>query len=237
MQDNAQPTSKSLRYLFYLPHCSILLQVFLYVTIQIMSTWKILELISSLRERLEPVDQATTLIDELEGERPHAKKSAILVPIFVHDGALSLIFIRRASTLRTHSGEIAFPGGKVDPEDHSPKMTALREAEEELGIAPERIEVLGVLKPVFTVVSNYLITPVVGYLPQGPGTLKIQPDEVAELIIIPLQSLQDPAIFHTEQWTRAAVSRTIYFYDYGSYRIWGATGRILHALLQRLPTK
>jgi 8-oxo-dGTP pyrophosphatase MutT (NUDIX family) len=202
-----------------------------------MSTWKILELTTSLQARLEPVDRATILIDEIEGSRPHAKKSAVLVPIFVHEGEISLIFIRRASTLRTHSGEIAFPGGKVDPEDSSPKMTALREVEEELGITPERIEVLGLLKPVFTVVSNYLITPVVGYLPQGPGTFKIQQSEVAELIIIPLQTLQDPAIFHTEQWTRAEVSRTIYFYDYGSYRIWGATGRILHALLQRLPTK
>jgi len=202
-----------------------------------MNTRKISELTTSLQERLDPVDQAPILIDEIEGKHPHAKKSAILVPIFVYKGEISLIFIRRASTLRTHSGEIAFPGGKTDPEDSSPKMTALREMQEELGIAPERVDVLGLLKPVFTVVSNYLITPVVGFLPEGPGTFKVQPGEVAELIIIPLQTLQDPAIFHTEQWTRAEVSRTIYFYNYGNYRIWGATGRILHSLLQHLPTK
>jgi 8-oxo-dGTP pyrophosphatase MutT (NUDIX family) len=192
---------------------------------------------ANLRDRLEPAENAEMLVDEVEGERPHARKSAVLVPLFEHQGDTFVIFIRRASTLRAHSGEIAFPGGKVDPEDISPIMTAVREAEEELGLAPERIEVLGVLKPVFTVVSNFLITPVVGYLPEGPGQLTLQQSEVAELLLVPLSELQNPAIFHTEQWNNAQISRTIYFYDYGSYRIWGATGRILNAFLQLLSTK
>ncbi len=202
-----------------------------------MNVEKTTEILESLRRQLEPIENAEILIDEVEGERPQARKSAVLVPLYVQEGELFLAFIRRASTLRAHSGEIAFPGGKADPEDQSPIMTALREAEEELGIEPERIEVLGILKPVFTVVSNYLITPVVGYLAEGLGEIKMQQSEVAELILIPLQELQNPAIFHTEQWSRGQIKRTIYFYDYGSYRIWGATGRILNALLQLLPTK
>jgi 8-oxo-dGTP pyrophosphatase MutT (NUDIX family) len=199
-----------------------------------LKTWMV---VAALRERLEPVEHAEMLVDEIEGERPQARKSAVLVPLFEHEEESFVVFIRRASTLRAHSGEIAFPGGKTDPDDSSPIMTALREAEEELGLSPKRVEVLGVLKPVFTVVSNYLITPVIGYLPDGLGQLKIQQSEVAELILVPLSELQNPAIFHTEQWNNAQISRTVYFYDYGSYRIWGATGRILHAFLQCLPTK
>lgn len=99
---------------------------------------------------------------------------------------------------------------------------------------PSRTEVLGMLAPVFTVVSNYLIMPVVAFLPQGLGTLHLQASEVTELIVVPLQGLADPAVFHTEEWTRGGVKRTVYFYDYGPYRIWGATARMLNALLALL---
>jgi 8-oxo-dGTP pyrophosphatase MutT (NUDIX family) len=145
-----------------------------------------------------------------------------------------LVFIRRASTLRAHSGEIAFPGGGSDLTDTSPIMTALREAEEEIGLNPTCVEVLGILPPVFTVVSNYLVLPVVAFLPHGLGDLQLQATEVTELILASLPRLADPTIMHTEEWTRGGLTRTIYFYDYGPYRIWGATGRILTALLDIL---
>ncbi len=187
-----------------------------------------------LRERLTPVERAGALIDTVEGLRPQARRAAVLLPFFAYEHEPALAFIRRASTLRAHSGEIAFPGGKPDPGEAFPVVTALREAQEEIGLEPARVEVLGVLAPVFTVVSNYLITPVVGYLPHGPGTLSLQPSEVAEVILAPLHALSDPAIAHTEEWTRGDTTRTVYFYDYGPYRIWGATGRILSALLATL---
>ena len=202
-----------------------------------METWKTSLLVAILKERLQPAEKAEELIDELEGARPQARKAAVLVPLFERQGEPFLVFIRRASTLRAHSGEIAFPGGKKDEGDSSPLQTALREAEEEIGLAAERVEILGVLHPVFTVVSNYLITPVVGYLPGGLGTLTLQDSEVAELLLIPLRELQNPAIFHTEQWTRGQQSRTVYFYTYGPSTIWGATGRILYTLLEHLSTK
>lgn len=195
---------------------------------------KIGEVLRVLRERLAPVEQAGTLIDALEGERPHARRAAVLLSIFEKEDRSHIVFIRRASTLRSHSGEIAFPGGGVDSDDHSPVMTALREAQEEIGLDPAHVEVLGVLPPVFTIVSNYLITPVVAFLPQGPGELQLQASEVTELIIAPLASLADPAIAHTEEWTRGGLTRLVYFYDYGSYRIWGATGRMLNTLLALL---
>lgn len=184
-----------------------------------------------LRTSLHPVTAVNTLVDALEGERPLARKAAVLLPLFMQDDALHLVFIRRSSTLRAHSGEIAFPGGSYDVDDGSLVTTALREASEEIGLSPACVEVLGLLPPVFTVVSNFLIAPVVGYLPAGLGPLQTQVSEVAEVLLLPLHALADPAIAHTEIWTRDGRTRTVYFYEYGSLRIWGATGRILNSLL------
>ena len=189
------------------------------------------EVVSALRRRLVPLERAAFLFDTFEGQRPHARRAAVLLGLFDKDDEMHLAFIRRASTLRAHSGEIAFPGGSVDPTDSSSVMTALREAQEEIGLDPARAEVLGSLTPVFTVVSNFLITPVVAFLPAGLGTVRLQASEVAELILLPLRGLADPSIVHTEEWTRGGMTRTVYFYDYGPYRVWGATGRILNALL------
>ena len=187
-----------------------------------------------LHERLAPTARAEELVDSLEGYLPNARRAAVLLPLFEQDGELAIAFIRRATTLRSHSGEIAFPGGSVDSTDTSTVMTALREAQEEIGLDPTSVEVLGVLTPVFTVVSNFLITPVVAFLPRGLGELHLQTSEVKELILVPLRGLADPAILHTEQWMRNGMARLVHFYDYGPHRIWGATGRILNALLETL---
>ena len=187
-----------------------------------------------LRKRLEPVERVDMLSDALEGQLPYARKAAVLLGLFDQEGEPTILFIRRSSTLRAHSGEIAFPGGGVDQTDSSPIMAALREAQEEIGLDPARVEVLGVLQPVFTVVSNYLVIPVVAFLPRGLGTLQLQESEVTEIILAPLHDLTNPDIFHTEEWMRVGRTRTVYFYDYGSYRIWGVTARILNELLETL---
>lgn len=199
-----------------------------------MDVWKSQDVVQVLRERLAPAERAGLMIDEIEGQRPDARKAAVLICLFERDAETHVVFIRRAATLRAHSGEIAFPGGSVDVVDTSPVLTALREADEEIGLDPSRVEVLGVLPPVFTVVSNFLITPVVAYLPQGPGMLRLQASEVDELLVFPLRGLVNPAIYHTEEWTRGGLARTVYFYDYGAYRIWGATARMLTILLDVL---
>src|SRR5258708_17513909 len=186
---------------------------------------KTTEVILALRDRLEPVERANAWKDPLEGYHLTARRASVLLALFDQDYETSLIFIRRASTLRSHSGEIAFPGGSFEPTDDTRIITALREAQEEIGLDPSRAEVLGVLPPVFTVVSNYLITPVVAYLADGLGKLLLQESEVTELILATVQGLADPMIAHTEQWTRGELTRTVYFYDYGPYRIWGATAR------------
>jgi 8-oxo-dGTP pyrophosphatase MutT (NUDIX family) len=192
------------------------------------------EVIMALRQRLVPIEHAGMLRDRLERHYPSARNASVLIGLFDEYNETYMAFIRRASTLRAHSGEIAFPGGAADVRDVSPIVTALREAQEEIGLDPSRVEVLGILPPVFTVVSNFLITPVVAYLPEGPGTLQLQMSEVAEIILLPLQGLADPAIYHTEQWMRDNVTHTVYFFDYASYRIWGITAGMLNTLLALL---
>jgi 8-oxo-dGTP pyrophosphatase MutT (NUDIX family) len=188
----------------------------------------------ALRHRLEPIEHASLLRYTLGSHYPSARNASVLVGLFNQNNETHVAFIRRASTLRAHSGEIAFPGGAADVSDVSPIVTALREAQEEIGLDPSRVEVLGIMPPVFTVVSNFLITPVVAYLPEGPGKLQLQMSEVAEIILLPLQGLANPAIYHTEQWMQDNVPHTVYFFDYASYRIWGATARMLNTLLELL---
>ena len=192
------------------------------------------DVILALRQRLEPIQRTELLKDAYEKYYPSARNASVLIALFEENNETYMSFIRRASTLRAHSGEIAFPGGAADVNDVSPIVTALREAQEEIGLAPTRVEVLGIMAPVFTVVSNFLITPVVAFLPEGPGTLQLQLSEVEEIIFLPLQGLADPSIYHTEQWLREDVSHTVYFFDYGTYRIWGATARMLTMLLDLL---
>jgi 8-oxo-dGTP pyrophosphatase MutT (NUDIX family) len=192
------------------------------------------DVILALRQRLEPIQRAGLLKDAQAKYYPTARNASVLIALFEEHNETYLPFIRRASTLRAHSGEIAFPGGAADASDVSLIITALREAQEEIGLAPSKVEVLGIMPPVFTVVSNFLITPVVAYLPEGPGTLQLQVSEVAEIIFLPLEGLADPSIYHTEQWVRDDVAHTVYFFDYHSYRIWGATARMLTMLLELL---
>lgn len=185
-------------------------------------------LVAYLRERLPPeVDPVAP------SERVRA--AGVLVPLYSRDGRPYLLFTLRSLTLAYHSGEISFPGGGREPGDASLAFAALRETEEELAIPPSAVEVLGALPPVHAVVSNNWVAPVVGWLGEGLPPLVPAPTEVAEVIEAPLAALTDPTIFHTEQWSRGGIARTLYFYDLGPYRIWGLTGWILTKFLGLLP--
>ena len=168
-----------------------------------------------------------------------ARPAAVLVPIFAApDGTPHILFTERSPLLTNHSGQISFPGGKQDPEDANLMATALREAEEEIGLTPARVTVLGELPPTFTVVSNYLIRPLVG-LVQGTVAeiaAAVNGDEVAAIIDAPLAALADPTIMHSEEWLRQGKPHLVYFYQFGPHRIWGATGHILTNLLGLLPS-
>jgi 8-oxo-dGTP pyrophosphatase MutT (NUDIX family) len=165
------------------------------------------------------------------------RQAAVLAPLYARDGKPYLLFTRRAATLSRHSGEISFPGGSRDPEDTSLAQTALRETEEELGLPASRVTLLGALPPEYTVVSDFLVTPYVGWLGEGLPVLRPQVAEVAEVIEAPMSALDDHLIYHEEMWARGDAVHAIHFYDFGPYRIWGFTGRLLHHLLALLPPR
>lgn len=186
-------------------------------------------MVRRLRQRLAPLSG-----DMPVGAPGGQRVAAVLAPLYLRDGRPHLLFTRRAATLNAHRGEISFPGGSHEPADGALASTALREAEEEIGLAPERVTLLGQLAPVVTVVSNFTIVPFVGVLPNGPGLLRPNPEEVDEIIEAPLAALADPAIFHSEEWLRGGQPHTVYFFDYGPHRIWGATARMLVSFLELL---
>jgi 8-oxo-dGTP pyrophosphatase MutT (NUDIX family) len=188
-------------------------------------------LVAFLADRLRQAPAANPLATPPQVSRV----AAVLAPLYPRGGAPYLLFTRRASTLAVHSGEISFPGGSRDPSDNSLAATALRETYEELAIEPALVHMLGALPPVIATVSNFIVAPYLGWLPQGLPPLRPNAHEVAEVIEAPLAALADPTIFHTEQWSRGGQSHTVYFYDLGPHRIWGLTGGILRTLLALLP--
>lgn len=190
-----------------------------------------IDTIAALRSRLEPIERIPHLMNEAEKNLFRPREAAVLLGLFDRDSELHIAFIRRSEKLRSHSGQIAFPGGSVESSDASLVETALREAGEEIGLDPTRVEVLGVLPPVFTVVSNFIVLPVVAFLPDGLGDLSLQSSEVSELIIASLPALANPNIARTEDWMRHGAKVAVFFYDYGPYTIWGATAMMLKTLL------
>lgn len=159
----------------------------------------------------------------------HLRESAILAPLFVREGQAHLLFTRRPVGLRTHGGQISFPGGARDEEDPTPLHTALREAEEELGIPPREVTVLGLLDELPTI-TQFRIAPFVGVIP-GDLAYRPSPEEIDEIIEVPLRHLLDPSIHRVERWGEGPEQHDVYFYDYGPHVIWGATARIVKDLL------
>ena len=156
--------------------------------------------------------------------------AAVLVPIFVHDGEAHLVFTRRRDDLRRHAGEISFPGGRQDPTDEDLIHTALREAHEEIGLAPGAVHVLGALQPTPTIATNYAVYPFVGLI--EPGTeWTLSAREVAEVLELGLRDLR--AGYGRRRMLRRGVPFRTDVYVVGESLIWGATARILGDLLDR----
>lgn len=158
--------------------------------------------------------------------------ASVLFPIVVRDGAFSVLLTRRTSHLRHHPGQISFPGGRVEAGDRSPMHTALREAHEEIGLAPERVEVIGYL-PDYCTVTGFCITPVVGIV-TPPFELQADVDEVAEIFEAPLSFLIDPANHRQQAIAYAGQLRAYFSIAYRDYDIWGATAGVIVSLSQAL---
>ena len=154
---------------------------------------------------------------EAEALRP----AAVLVPVISRGSDLSVLFTRRTDHLYDHAGQISFPGGRAEPHEESAVQTALRETEEEIGLAAGRVEILGSLSEYVTV-TGYRVTPVVG-LVRPPLELKPDEFEVAEIFEVPLRFLLDPSNHQRNSVVQLGRQRHYYALPYEQYYIWGAT--------------
>lgn len=160
------------------------------------------------------------------------RRAAVLVPVLPAGAGSGLLLTKRTDEVETHKGQIAFPGGVTDPGDGDIVHTALRECEEELGIDPAGVDVLGILDDLATP-TGFVITPVVGLLPALPA-LTINPAEVAEAFVVPVDFFRDPAHGRVEKRMFRGEQREVWFYGSGDRLIWGATAMIIRTLLARL---
>lgn len=179
------------------------------------------ELRETLRERGAPQEQDT-----------RHRLSAVLIPLYTHRGEVNVILTRRAAHLRTHSREVAFPGGGQEPGDADLWETAVRETREEIGLDPAEVARVGELDPFFTVGSDSLVHSYVAELPAGrPAALRPDPSEVEKILHVPLGQLLVPDVYRQELWPRDGSMRPINFFEIPGDTIWGATAAILRQLL------
>ena len=161
-------------------------------------------------------------------ERP--RSAAVLIPVVDDGGPLRIILTRRTDGLPTHKGQVAFPGGGVDPGDGGPVGAALREAEEEIGLPRENVEVLGLLDDFPTVNDEMTVTPVVSRVRSIPA-LRPAPEEVARIFFIPLDSLQQPERWVTRMVERYGRDWPLYFFEHDGETLWGLSAyMVLHFL-------
>ncbi len=165
---------------------------------------------------------------ETVGGRP---PSAVLLPFSDGVDGPELLFTRRAWHLRSHKGEVCFPGGRLEPGDPDLVTTALRETHEEIDLPPHAVQVVGELDRLTTVSSPSFIVPFVGLIDRGYA-LTPEPNEVDGILHVPLRELADPFIYREEIWTRDDHEMAIYFFELAGDTLWGATARMVHNLLQ-----
>jgi 8-oxo-dGTP pyrophosphatase MutT (NUDIX family) len=159
------------------------------------------------------------------------RASAVLAPLYEDRGELFVVLTRRTWELRSHSGEVSFPGGRQDDGDAHLWATALREAHEEIDLDPTGVERIGELDHLATVTSRSFIVPYVGALAARPATAA-NPQEVSAVLHVPVAELLDPAIFREERWSFPwAEDRPIFFFELVGDTVWGATGAMLRQLL------
>ncbi len=190
-----------------------------------------------LYESFSPLDLSTgerrpRVPDSTDGSR----RAAVLVPVLPADGGARIVYTLRTGELRDHPGQISFPGGSIDPDDDSPLYTALREAEEEINLSPDLVEVMGELEELYIPPSNFLVSPFVGLLCDG-ADLVLAPEEVEAIFSISLEELMSPGSLKKVIWEREGRPHEVPVFAVGGHEIWGATAAITAGLLARLGWK
>ncbi|MFQ5995631.1 MAG: CoA pyrophosphatase [Acidiferrobacterales bacterium] len=187
----------------------------------------------------QPVYDADSVapVVDLEGRSAtavshHFVPAAALVPLIDRPDGMTILLTQRTAHLNDHAGQISFPGGRVEPDDENPKATALRETEEEIGLSPKFIDVVGYLDLSVTG-TGFLVTPVVGLISLG-FTLSLDEFEVAEVFEIPLAYVLNPGNHQRESRVLNGVKRSFYVIEYEHRYVWGATAGMLVNLYEKL---
>lgn len=177
-----------------------------------------------LTEALEAADPSQDGYSELElGDGKHLKCAAVLIPLVWHDQEWHLLYTRRTDRVESHKGQVSFPGGACDEGETTPEQTALREAEEEIGLDPANVKVLGRMTNLITI-TYFRVTPVVGVI-NWPAVFRVGEHEVARIFTIPLRWLADPS----NRWQFDLPGRDrslIAYHPYDGELLWGATARM-----------
>lgn len=182
--------------------------------------------LEALRQRVEAV-----LADRLRRVvEPGDLIPAAVLLLLTNRASPHVLFVKRTDHVAHHKGQISFPGGLVETLDGSRLETALREAQEEIGLPPEAVEVLGTLDDTETRATQFVITPFVGLIREP---VRYRPDgtEIERVLEVPLAALLDPGNFRVEMWELDGEAHPVYFYEYRGETIWGATARILKQFL------
>lgn len=159
--------------------------------------------------------------------------AAVLLPLLYKDDELNILLTKRTQMVKAHKGQVSFPGGVRDAADKSFLVTALREAQEEIGLEPKDVEILGSLDPVTTASSGFLVYSFVGLIPH-PYPFRINGREVAEILMVPFNFLSDVKNWYRNSSLLNNPPFEDYFVPYFKYLIWGATARILKIFLERV---
>ena len=158
------------------------------------------------------------------------RQAAVLIPLCGIENEIFVIFTHRQEDLAHHGGEISFPGGRHEKEDHNCITTALRETQEEIGLPPQDVNILGQLTPLYIPPSQYLVYPIIGWIPSLPP-LRPNATEVARILKVPLNCLLQPTTIQQEIGIRDGEPITIPYYEFQTWQIWGATAMLLSELL------
>ena len=173
----------------------------------------------------------------IEGQGSLLKRAAVLIPLFKAESEYWVLFTKRTDTVEAHKGQISFPGGRIEDEDGSPLETALREADEEIGLSRKDVTVLGQMDDARTVSSNYIVHPFVGLIPY-PYEFKTSVQEVKALLEVPFQVfLSGDSAGENTPVVYDGVTYQSLAYRYNGEVIWGATARIMHNLVDLVKRK
>lgn len=157
-------------------------------------------------------------------------KAGVMILLYLHEGSWQTVLIRRPSTVLYHKDQIGFPGGQLEPGENF-EQAALRETWEELGVYPDQVQIAGHLTPLYIPPSNFCIYPVVA-IASGPLLFRPHPEEVAEIIEVPVSHLADARNVRRETWNIGGQPVEVPFYAFKNHKIWGATAMVLSEFLE-----